>query len=358
MSDLKNKIAIIGIGQCGSQIARQFDLLNYNTFYINSSIADFPDGIEDDTKFLINGAKGCAKDRQKAIDYGVGSFDEILDRVDARYPLSSIFYVIYAGGGGTGSGLTPILLDIASSKNPNKKYNAVMVLPHDDESLLAHDNAKESLKQITDIQDKLYSIHLLSNNKRKDFLDINKEFSMLLDGIIDHKSHSEKGNIDDEETEQLITDTGFSVMLEFEDDDFKVGLAKSIKDSIYADWNNDSRYLGMILNDYHDKNEVIKVVENEFGIPLTDFTTFNGESNKIIATGISFNKAILRNINDNIKEKMQKKQVIRDQKGIQDEEIEEVNLSSLMTKKKPVKKNSNANVMKDLDSILNKYKKK
>lgn len=362
MSNLKDKIVMIGTGQCGNQITYQFDLLNYNTFYVNSSVTDFPKGIEDDRKFLINGAKGCAKNRQKAIDYGVSSFDEILERINTRFPLANIYFFMASLGGGTGAGLTPLLLDVASTQNPDKKYCVVLVLPHDDESLLSQDNAKETLKQIIDIQDKLYSIHLLSNNKRKDFLDINKEFSMLLDGIIDHKSHSEKGNIDDEEIEQLITDPGFSVILEFEDDNFNIGLVKSIENSIYADWNGDSHYLGMILNDFNDKNEVLKEVENEFGVPLTDFTTFTDESNKIVATGMNFNKTIFKNINNIIKEKLQKKQNMQEQNENDDdndnEVIEEVSLSSLMSKKRSIKKNSNANVMKDLDSILNRYKKK
>ena len=357
MANLKDKITIIGFGQCGGQLAYEFDQLNYNTFYVNTSVTDFPKDIDNDKKYLINGARGCAKNMSKAIEYGSKYFNDILDKVDARYPLASICYYIFGSGGGTGAGITPLMLDMAIAKYPNKKYCAVVVLPSDTESLLSQDNAKKSLKMLLDIKDDLYSIHLLSNNKRDDFLQINSEFAMLLDGVISDDFYSEKGNIDDEEKEQMVTDQGFTTIVEFESDNFKTGFNEALNKSIYADWNSDCRYLGLVLNENFNKDKAIPEIENEFGIPLTDFTTFTKDiSNKVIATGMSFNRNILRNINTNIKDKLKKKEEL-ESKNEDIEDIEDINLPSMLKeKKKPSNNKTAVNTAKDFNSILDKYK--
>lgn len=357
MSNIKDMVTFVGFGQCGGQLTYEFDQLSYNTFYVNTSVTDFPKGIDNDKKYLINGARGCAKDMSKAIEYGSKYFNDILDKIDARYPLTSIYYFMFSGGGGTGAGITPLMLDTASKKNPKKKYCAVMVLPNNNESLLSQDNAKKSLKMLLDIKDDLYSIHLLSNNKKENFLEINIEFAMLLDGVISDDFYSAKGNIDDEEKEQMITDQGFTTIVEFESDNFKTGFNEALSKSIYADWNTDCRYLGLVLNENFDKDKSIPEVENEFGIPLTDFTTFTKDiSNKVIATGMSFNRNILRNINANIKDKLQKKEDLESQNEDTDD-IEDISLPSMMRdKKKPVNKKDVKNTCKDFNSILDKYK--
>lgn len=71
---------------------------------------------------------------------------------------------------------------------------------------------------------------------------------------------------------------------------------------------------------------------------------------------MGFNNSVLTKINENIKEKLKKKNEISNQNK-EDEEIEDINLSSLISRKKPNKKKpNNTNITKDLDSIINKYR--
>jgi hypothetical protein len=142
-----------------------------------------------------------------------------------------------------------MLTHIMSAQNPDKIYNIITALPSSKESILVHSNAIENLKELRNLheeQDNVRGIFLLNNNSRKDFLDINTEFAMLFDRLVGYNGTTVRGNVDGEEIETLITDKGVSAILEFEDEDFKIGIAKAIENTIFATWNMDCNYIGAI----------------------------------------------------------------------------------------------------------------
>lgn len=356
---LRDRVLFVGIGQCGNNLTKELETLGYNTFYINTSYDDLkPLKTDDNRIYHIPNAKGCAKDREKATSYAVGYYEDILNLIDTKFPTFDIVYFIYSTGGGTGGGISNILLDTISFKNPNKFYGAVVVLPHKSESILVHANAKESLKQLIDIKDKLYSIHILDNNKRDDFEEINQEFAILFDRFVSFNETTKKGNIDGEEIEKLATDSGITVMLEFDNDDFQMGLAESINNSIYADWNSDCNYLGLILSENNNKLKCLEYAQDEFGMPITDFTTFSSEGNLIVATGMSFNMLIPRQLTKIANEKLKRKQELEIANEIEDEDDVEISMKALNKNKKNSKKKplGKENSTKELNSIIDKYR--
>lgn len=359
---LKNRMLYVGIGQAGSNMVREMENLGYNSFYINTSYEDLrPLDADDSIVYHIPNAKGCGKDRNKAINYAINYYGDIINEIDSKFPTCDIVMFFYSLGGGTGSGLAPVLLELITSQNPNKYYGAVAILPHESESILVHSNARESIKQLIEIQDKLCSIHLLDNNKRENFLDINQEFSQLFDRFIDFNETTQKGNIDGEELEKLAIDNGISIILEFEDDDFKMGIAKAIKESIYADWNNDCNYLGIVLQNEINKTKSLEDIYECFGMPITDFTTFSKDSNLIIATGISFNMTISKQLAALANEKLKRKQELDKNRLDDDTDDIEIDFNSIRNKNKsninPKKKiKDNSNLTKELNNIVDKYK--
>ena len=369
---LKDRILFVGIGQCGNNLVKQMEDLDYNVFYINTSYDDLKPLDTDGSKvYHIPNAKGCAKDRDKALNYAVGYWNDMANAIDSKFPTFDIVYFVYSLGGGTGGGISNILLDVISSKNPNKFYNVISVLPKDKESILVHSNARESLKQLVELEDKIYSIHLLDNNKSNedDFSDINEEFAMLFDRFISFNETSVKGNIDEEELEKLATDSGISIIIEFDHEDFKQGLAEAINNSIYADWNTNCNYLGVILKDNNSKDKCLDIIEDNFGIPLADFTTFSNDSNLIIATGIEFNDSLTRKLGKLAKRKLQRKQELEaerlDDEEIEDDFDEEINIKEIIQPKTNKKKDKNSNKnnrkkvsLSELDSIIEKYRNK
>lgn len=369
---LKDRILFVGIGQCGNNLVKQMEDLDYNVFYINTSYDDLKPLDADGSKvYHIPNAKGCAKDREKALKYAVGYWNDMANAIDTKFPTFDIVYFVYSLGGGTGGGISNILLDVITSKNPNKSYNVISVLPKDKESILVQSNARESLKQLIELEDKLCSIHLLDNNKsiRDDFSDINEEFAMLFDRFIGFNETSIKGNIDEEELEKLATDNGISVIVEFDHEDFKQGLAEAINESIYANWNSSCNYLGVILKDNNNKDECLDIVEDNFGVPLADFTTFSNESNLIVATGIEFNSSLTRKLGKLAKSKLIKKQELESERledeNDEDDSDEDLDISSIIQPKankrntKSTGRNGRKKVsLSELDSIIEKYRNK
>ena len=356
---LKSRILVVGVGQGGSNITKEFENMGYNTFYVNTSYDDIPLNTDDNRIYHIKNSQGCAKDRQKAINYAVDYYDDIINTINTSYPTCDIVFITFSLGGGTGSGIAPVLLSLLASKNLKKYYGAIAILPHKSESILVHSNARESLTQLMGIKDKLYSIHLLDNNKREDFLQLNQDFSQLFDSFIEFNEVTKKGNIDGEELEKLATDSGITVILEFENDDFKLGTEGAIKDSIYADWNGDCNYLGIILQDKNKKSDCVEILSENFGMPITDFTTFSENGNLVIATGMSFNASLPKRLATIAKEKLEKKQEIQANKVNNEKDDIELDLSSFKSKtllNRDKKKSDEVSIAKDVQDTINYFK--
>jgi hypothetical protein len=248
-----------------------------------------------------------------------------------------------------------------SNLKPNKKYNVITALPSKQESILVHNNAAESLKQLRQIfEDNKYenirSLFLLDNNKRNDFLEINSEFSMLFDRFFSYSGTTIKGNVDGEELETLLLDRGVSVITEFENDDFSKGIKNALNRTIFAEWNTDCNLIGAILKKDFSNVNISESMKDIFGVPLTDYKTYDDqEGNIIVATGMSFKKGIINKILSITQEKLSIKKEIETAKNESEEEIA-VDIDSFMKKPGTKKVNQNKDLTKELNDILSKYK--
>jgi cell division GTPase FtsZ len=361
---LKDRILFVGIGQGGGNITKEFEDLGYKCFYVNTSYEDLKTlNVDENRIYHIANAKGCAKNREKAQEYAVGHYDDICNVIDSKFPTYDIIFIVNGAGGGT-SGMSYILMDImANAKNTNKKYNVITALPNKQESILVHNNAAESLKQLRQVfddnkYDNIRSLFLLDNNKRADFLEINSEFAMLFDRFFSYTGMTIKGNLDGEELETLMLDRGISVITEFENDDFNKGVKNAVSRTIFADWNLDCKYAGAILNKDFSNINVPESMKDIFGIPITDFKTYDDQNgNIIVATGMSFNKGLINKLANVTKEKFMMKKEVESAQDDTEEEIA-VDLDNLL--KKPGNKKVDRNpkdTTKELMDILNKYKK-
>lgn len=364
---LKERILFIGIGQGGGNIVKEFEDLGYATYYINTSYEDLKTlETNNENIFHIANAKGCAKDRDKARDYAVGSYEPICNSIDSKFPNYDIMFIVNGAGGGT-SAMSYILMEIMSVKFPEKYFNVITALPHRQESLLVFNNARDSLRELKekfDERDNVRSVYLLDNNVKKnkeDFLEINTEFAMAFDRLFGYTGTNVTGNIDGEELETLLLDKGFSVLFEFESDDIKVGMAKAINESIFSKWNNDCNYVGGVLDNSFSKEPISDTIEEYFGVPLADFITYDNEhgGNVFIATGMTYHRSVLNNLTLEIKDRLEKKRRIEEENDEDCDDEDELDLSILNKKKskKPSsKKERSKDTSKELLSILDKYK--
>ena len=124
---MKNQIAILGLGQAGSNIAQSFYELNYSVAVLNSSQEDL-NAVKVEHKIKIRNGEGASKNRQAILKLAAESIDEIIENITTVLKNQYII-VIFSAGGGTGSGLSTFICSYLTQVG--KTVIPVVVLPDD-----------------------------------------------------------------------------------------------------------------------------------------------------------------------------------------------------------------------------------
>lgn len=204
---MREQFGILGLGQCGGNIATLFEQKQYTTIYLNTSNEDL-NAIKGIHKIHIDGADGAAKDRKKVLQLATESFQSVIEKINSILTQKYIL-VIFSSSGGTGSGLsTPILRYLSQI---GKVCIPVVVLPDEAvESAKACENAYNACAELMSIQG-LGSTFLLDNSNDDKFC-INHKFVNEFDAFINIKHSSIYGNIDMAERKQILTCPGIAVI--------------------------------------------------------------------------------------------------------------------------------------------------
>ena len=204
---MKEQFGILGLGQCGGNIASLFEQKQYTTVYLNTSKEDLS-AIKGVHKIHIDGADGAAKDRKKVLQLATDSFQSVIEKINNILAHKYIL-VIFSSSGGTGSGLsTPILRYLSQI---GKVCIPVVVLPDENvESAKACENAYNTCAELISIQG-LGSTFLLDNTNEDKFA-INQKFVNEFDAFLKIKNSSIYGNIDMAERKQILSCPGVTVI--------------------------------------------------------------------------------------------------------------------------------------------------
>lgn len=190
---MKKKIAFIAIGQAGGNIGQLFEERGFSVLYLNTSEEDLSTLKTAKYKYHITGGEGCNKDRKKAKQLVIDDYDQIAAEMDAKLD-AEIVFIIFASGGGTGSGAGPMLCDLLL--DDGKTIGAVTVIPALDESIKSHVNSYECFSELTKI-DGLSSCFILDNESGNK-LGLNRTFADDFTAFIEipERIQNVEGNID------------------------------------------------------------------------------------------------------------------------------------------------------------------
>ena len=108
---MKKKISFVAVGQAAGNIGKLFEQKGYAVIYVNTSQEDLDTLEKAKFKYHIPQGEGCNKDRRKAKQLVIDDFDNIAAEIESKVKADMIF-VIFASGGGTGSGAGPMLIDL------------------------------------------------------------------------------------------------------------------------------------------------------------------------------------------------------------------------------------------------------
>lgn len=158
MSKEDKKIAIIGIGNCGNQVAylaeTKYSTL-FDSIYINTSSSDLSqiNPMNEDLLFKIGDeeeVEGSGKNRTKMKEYLKPEVKGIIEDENFQEAIMSKKYVfvVTSVAGGTGSGAGPVLFKLLENTFPDVNFILVAVLPYLESSLMEHGNSKEFLTEL------------------------------------------------------------------------------------------------------------------------------------------------------------------------------------------------------------------
>ncbi len=151
------KTAIVGIGNCGSQVAwlaeKKYGSL-FDCIYINTSKTDL--SMVQSTSSLMykvgdqDEIEGSGKNRTEMKKALKGDIDRILmdDAIGDLMLMKKYCYIVASTAGGTGSGAAPAMLKIMRSMFPDTNFILVAVLPSLAASMMEHGNTLEFLDEL------------------------------------------------------------------------------------------------------------------------------------------------------------------------------------------------------------------
>lgn len=331
---LKDEFCIVGIGQGGCKMAKEFHSNKYRSFFINTSYDDLSQlKVNDDIVYHVPAAKGCAKKREVAIEYGKNYYEQMTGKLLDTHPTVKVYIVHYTLGGGTGGGLSNFFMATLRRRlndlgKKDAKIIAVVAKAREFESYQLQDNSKKSLDELyklvsVNVVDQYY---IINNDSREDLDEINQEHCILFDRWIEGEGANNSSNVDESERMDLFAYKGNAMIFEFDGTNiqtFKNNCQKSYSESIYCHPIKKPQAVGLVLNYEIKEREVMNVITDTVGHFPNTHVTPTKVSNMIMVTGCEENKSIKNSI-----AKIANKQAELINAEVE-EDIEEVDISSI-----------------------------
>lgn len=293
---MNKKVSFVAVGQAAGNIGRLLEEKGYSVIYINTSQEDLDTLENAKFKYHIPRGEGCNKDRHKAKQLVIDDFDNIAGEIDSKVKADMIF-VIFASGGGTGSGAGPMLIDLLIDEG--KSVGAITIIPALWESVKSHINSYECFLELTEIQN--MGACFIVDNGTGEKMELNKVFVDSLSAFLNipEKHKSVKGNIDKAEIMETLGSHGMALVARSGGKD-SADVIQAIKDSISAPMESDRaiKYITASLAG----NVCMADLEKAFGTPIDTFQTFNDAETICCISGLTFPLSRLETIYNKVDE--------------------------------------------------------
>ncbi|MEM5592777.1 cell division protein FtsZ [Niallia circulans] len=214
----------IGLGAAGSNIADEAAKKGYDSIAINYSKSDLDSltHIKPEFRHYCVGSEGVGKERETARDLLKINYESVVDFVKKHLSKSSIEVIVISFGsaGGSGSGISTVLLEILSQQMPEKVFVAAPILPSKSEVLINQVNTLSLLEELFQIDICTIPIDNESVIRQNGFLSKNKLFQITnsrfiqqLDELVEYtEKQSKNGILDKKDLKQLFSIKGITVI--------------------------------------------------------------------------------------------------------------------------------------------------
>lgn len=293
---MKNKISFVAVGQAGGNIGQLLEQKGFSVLYINTSKEDLDTLENAKFRYHIPNGEGCNKDRHKAKQLIIDDFDNIVTEIEAKVR-AELTFVIFASGGGTGSGAGPMLMDLLIDEG--KSIGAVTIIPAPEESVKSHINSYECFTELTEITGT--AACFVIDNKKGDRLSLNRVFvdSFLAFLDIPEKHRSVKGNIDRAEVLETLKAHGMAIVTSSPAVE-SAEVIQAIRESISAapEMDRAVKYITASMAG----NVQMADLEKAIGTPIDNFQTYNEEGTICCISGLTYPQTRLDMIYNKVSE--------------------------------------------------------
>lgn len=242
-------IGFIGVGQCGGNIANEFAKLGYQSIVINTAQSDLNklSNIPSENKLLINfGIEGAGKNPEIGENAFIQHNEEVLKLIEQVFVETDIIYVCAGLGGGTGSGISPMLTEVLIEMEYN--VGMIVTLPMKNESPKVQLVALDAFQKISNISD-IKSIFIVDNEKaintsigvKMQYNITNVNIAKSLNDINEITTKTSDMAFDARDFITLLEHTGIAILTTIEIEDIKSfsdvaaqNVTKSIQSGLYA----------------------------------------------------------------------------------------------------------------------------
>ena len=281
---MKKDIAFITVGQAGGNIGSLFEALKFKVMYINTCMEDLL--TLPDAKYIyhIANGEGSAKDRDTAKDLLLADLQDLQANI-LKTITEEFIFVIFSAGGGTGSGIGPMLMFGLSKLFPDRKICGITILPSGRESLKSLHNAVECFKEIKDMH--ICSLFIIDNNGKPDKFALNSMFVDLFMDMLKMPTYIDThGNIDIRDLKEVLSAEGCCVITSLPSGQSSTPrLIDSLRNGIFARPEEDGiiRCIALSLASEINTDAFIKII----GRPVDLFQGYNKEATICVLSGLS-----------------------------------------------------------------------
>lgn len=306
MEKTKLRMCIIGVGNAGNQIALAAHGAGHAAFAINTSEKDLGNDVLNSSLYsyiIGTGGRGSGKRRETAklflskSESGAGAelnkmlSQEILCKMISD---SDIIIVVASTGGGSGSGLSPVIASAIGQKWKTKTVMMFGVLPKHSESPISHYNTMGCVREIDGLKIPYYLLDLSSYEE--DVYDVAyekiKSAAVKIFNVIrgDYLLSSQHGMMDELDTLTVLSEPGYQMIIfvdditqkKVENSTIQSMIVSALKSSPCADIQKDGvvKQMGIITNLPDEVIDPIKAgnyseLEGYVGKPLATFENYS-----------------------------------------------------------------------------------
>lgn len=295
-----NDILFVGIGQAGNNLTSAVTKVNKRItgLYINTSEEDLKSIPNAKRTFVVPGASGTGRNRAKAKEYVKDQVYALIDLLN-QYSTKKHIYFAFSMGGGTGSGIAPMLLAVLSKQRADLKINLVPILPFSKDSKKAFENTLECWNEVVKLPN-INTVYLIDNNRRegKSSAAINKEFADLFNTFLTTTDSHADGVLDGAEIEILANAPGLSALYKLDNyvENNKKAIAEEISKSMFVVGSAKCEYLGISVPEGTDTQTLLDIynIQNDY------FVGYSDKNPILIVSGVKITANAVSNVKDTL----------------------------------------------------------